>query len=346
MMVLGAVLAMMFLVGACGSDDDEGGGAGGGASGGAESSDSADAKTVGLIMDVLRNDKSFGQATFEGATRAAEDLNLELSVVDNVGADPKKAETATVNLARESDILVNGAQAMTGVMPRIAGDFPDKQFGVYAVAVEGPDNLHWVYQDWYPLAYVAGIVAGRTTKSNVVGFVGGGEIPPTIAGEAAFKTAIKSVNPDIKVLSTITGDFNDPAKGRDATSAQIAQDADVVYSFLDAGHEGAVAAAKRAGDVKLISVVLPKCDFSQGVEIGDTVSRQDELVYELIKGMVEGGFKNTVFGIQDPEVADFKFCEGEGSPELKQEIEDVRAKFTSGELETPDELQSAQSGGD
>jgi basic membrane protein A and related proteins len=316
---------------ACGDDDDEGGGGG------------AEGKKLGLLMDVLRNDKSFGQATYEGMKRAAKDFGLQLRVVDNLGANPKKAASTLQNMARENDMLVNGAVATMGQIPRIAEQYPDKQFSVYAVAIPTRENLHYAYQDWYPLGYQAGAIAANATKSKVIGFVGGGEIPPTIAAEQAFKKAIKEVDPEIKVVSVITGDFNDPAKGKESTSAQIAQKADVIYSFLDAAHEGSVDAVKESGrDVKLMSVILPKCDFSQGFELGDSIARQDQLVYELVRNMVEGKTKDVVYGIQDPKVAGFRFCPGEQSSELEPAATDVRKRFTSGELKTPPELREAQ----
>jgi basic membrane protein A len=335
--LVAVALALALAVAGCGSDEG-----GGGAEPSAASGGDGQGKTLGLAMDVLRNDKSFGQATYEGASRAAKDLGLKLSVIDSLGAEPQKAQSALVNLARENDYVVNGAQALMSSMPRIARQYPDKQFAVYAVAVESSDNLHYAYQDWYPLAYLAGVVAARSTKSGTVGFVGGGEIPPTIAGEQAFKAAVEATDPDVEVVSTITGDFNDPAKGQDATAAQIAQGADVIYSFLDAAHEGAVAAAEEAGDVKLMSVVVPKCEGAEGIEIGDTVSRQDQLTYNLVKGMVEGNLTNTIYGIEDPEVANFEFCPGEGTPELEAEIEQVREQFASGELKTPPALRAEQ----
>jgi basic membrane protein A and related proteins len=334
-----ALVAMPTALAACGDDDDDGGGG----SGGASTQERAEGKRLGLLMDVLRNDKSFGQATYEGLTRAAKDFDLELTVVDNLGQDPKKAETALQNMAAENDIIVNGAIATMGVLPRIAEQNPDKQFAVYAVAVPSSSNLHYAYQDWYPLGYQAGAVAAAETKSKVVGFVGGGEIPPTIAAEQAFKEAVKEADPSIKVVSTITGDFNDPAKGKESTAAQIAQKADVIYSFLDAAHEGSVQAVDESGkDVKLMSVIVPKCEFSKGHELGDSVARQDQLAYELVKGMVEGNSEDVVYGIQDPEVADFKFCPGEGSKDAKAAADDIRERFTSGELETPAELRKAQ----
>jgi basic membrane protein A len=329
-----ALAAAPLAMAACGDDDD---GGGGGGDGGAE------AEKVGLLMDVLRNDKSFGQATYEGMNRAAKDFGLQLTVVDNLGANPKKAASALQNMAQENDMLVNGAVATMGQMPRIAEQYPDKQFSVYAVAIPTGENLHYAYQDWYPLGYQAGAIAANATKTKVVGFVGGGEIPPTIAAEQAFKKAIREVDPNIKVVSVITGDFNDPAKGKEATSAQIAQNADVIYSFLDAGHEGSVDAVKESGrDVKLMSVILPKCDFSQGFELGDSIARQDQLAYELVRNMVEGKTKDVVYGIQDPKVAGFRFCPGESSTELEAAATEVRERFTNGDLKTPPELREAQ----
>lgn len=308
-----------------------------------EASAGGEGGKLGLIMDVARNDKSFGQATYEGAKEAADELGVELTVVDNVANDPQKAQSALLNMAKEDDYVINGSIALMGGLPKVAEQFPDTEFSAYAVTVPSGDNLHWAYQDWYPLGYLAGVAAAETTKSDVVGFVGGGEIPPTIAGQAAFDEAIKAVNPKIKVLSTITGDFEDTTKAKDAAAAQIAQGADVVYAFVDAGHLGAVDAAKEAGNVKLIGVVVPKCEISQGTDMGDTVSRQGQLIAEQVHGMVEGDNEDTVYGVQDPNVANFEFCPGNENPKVEKAVEAAREEFANGELETPQKYKTEQS---
>lgn len=347
------VLAAMLLT-ACGSDSDTTSGGETGAadvtaaesngSGSEEaSSEGGEGGKLGLLMDVTRNDKSFGQATYEGAKAAAEELGLELTVVDDLASDPQKAQSALLNMAKESDYVINGAIPLMGGLPRVAEQNPDTQFAAYAVSIPSSDNLHWAFQDWYPLGYLAGIAAAESTKSGVVGFVGGGEIPPTIAGEAAFDEAVKSVDPNIKVLSTITGDFEDTTKAKDAANSQIAQGADVIYSFVDAGHLGAVEAAKEAGDVKLIGVVVPKCEISQGVELGDTISRQDQLISEQVHGMVNGDIEDTIYGVQNPKVANLEFCPGGGTPEVEKAVEQAREEFASGKLKTPEKYTAAQS---
>lgn len=298
---------------------------------------------LGLIMDVARNDKSFGQATYEGAKGAAEELGLELTVVDNVANDPQKAQSALQNMAEEDQYVINGSIALMGGLPRIAEAHPETQFAAYAVSIPSAENLHWAFQDWYPLGYLAGVAAATQTKSDVVGFVGGGEIPPTIAGQAAFDAAVKATNPKVKVVSTITGDFEDTGKAKDAAQAQIGEGADVVYAFVDAGHLGAVEAAKEAGDVKLIGVVVPKCEISQGTDMGDTISNQSELIAEQVRGMVNGDIEDTVYGVQNPQVAGLKFCPGGGTPEVEKAVEAAQQEFASGKLKTPAKYTAVQS---
>lgn len=326
-LAIAALLAALAL-GACGGDDGDGEGGDDGGEGG----------TLALLMDVTRNDQSFGSATLAGAERAAEEFGLELSVVDELADAGQEAQQALENFAREADYVIDGASPTYASLAQVAEQHPDTQFRAYAVPIEGADsldNLAYAFQDWYPLGYLAGIVAANTTRSGKVGFVGGGEIPPTIAGQAGYKDGVEATDPQVEVLDTISGSFTDPVRGRSATQAQIASGADVVYSFLDAAHEGAVQAA-RPDDVGLMSVILPKCDISRGLEIGDTLASQDQLVFNLVQQMVEGESENIVYALQDPEVASFRFCPGKGDPEIEAQLEEATEAFNSGELESPD----------
>jgi basic membrane protein A len=102
-------------------------------------------------------------------------------------------------------------------LPRVAEQNPDTQFMQIVVPLEVPSNLHYAFPDWYPLGYLAGAVAALNTKTNTVGFVGGGEIPPTIRAREGFAAGAKATKPGVKVVNTSSGDFNDPLKGSDAT---------------------------------------------------------------------------------------------------------------------------------
>jgi basic membrane protein A and related proteins len=326
------LMATALLLVACGSGGD--GSNASSTTAGARSSTKG--KSLAWISENTRNDKSFGQASYNGAVRAAKKLGMKLTAVDGLMNKPQDAENAIVNAIRDHDFIVDGATTTYKVLPRLAQQNPGKQFGVDSIEIKGTRaNLHYAVQDWYPLGYQAGVIGAKSTKTNVLGFIGGGEIPPTIAGRQGYEDGAKSVDPKIKVISTITGDFNDASKGSNAAQAQMAQHADVLFSFLDAGHQGVVNAAKSAGKVKIIGVLAPKCGISSGLDIGDAVTHEDGLVYNLILNMVSKGSKNLVYGIQDASVAGFRFCPGHRTAALQQQLDDVRQKFTSGELKTP-----------
>lgn len=326
------LVAAAVLLGACGS----GGQAGSGSGGGGTAASSSTGKSLAWISENTRNDKSFGQASYNGARRAAKKLGLHMTAVDGLMNKPQDAENALLNAIRDHDYIVDGATTTFSVLPRIAQQHTDKQFGVDSIAIKGTGpNLHYAVQDWYPLGYQSGVIAAKSTKSGVLGFIGGGEIPPTIAGRRGFQDGAKSVDPKIKVLSTITGDFNDASKGSNAAQAQIAQHADLLFSFLDAGHQGVIDAAKTAGNVKIIGVLAPKCNISSGLDIGDAVTHEDGLVYNLVLNMFSKHPKNLVYGIQAPAVAGFQFCPGHSTPKLQQQLKNVRQKFSSGQLKTP-----------
>ena len=96
-------------------------------------------------------------------------------------------------------------------------------------------------------AYLAGIIAGMTTKKNRFGFVGGIEIPPVVRFLTGFKAALKAVNPQARVDVAYVGSFNDPTKVKETANGFYDAGADVVFEVAGAGGLGAYEAAKPRG---------------------------------------------------------------------------------------------------
>ena len=100
--------------------------------------------------------------------------------------------------------------------------------------------------------YLAGIVAGSITKTNVIGTVGGiNTIPPVVNYIAGYVNGAKSVNPNIQVLvqyasTDITKAFNIPDKGKSIANEMMASNADVIFQVAGLTGQGAVEAACNA----------------------------------------------------------------------------------------------------
>lgn len=320
-------------------------GAGGGDTDSSASNDSAstgdqEISSIGLMMDLPRNDGSFGQETAKGAQAAADELDAELTVVDSLEGKPAEARTALANLAKGNDVVLVVANAVMSDLPRVASQHPDVVFAVDAEEVDGAPNILYRIQNWYPLGYLAGVAAASESKTGTVGFVGGGLIPPTIEGKAGFADGAKATNPDVEVLDTITNSFTDPTAAKSATAAQLDGGADVIYSFLDAAHAGAVQASVEAGDdARLIGVISSKCEESRGLELGDTMVDHAGAIANLVKLAAEGGAESGTVGLEDPEVQRLEFCaDSQATDKTKQAVEEAWEALSSGEIEIPEDL--------
>jgi len=97
-------------------------------------------------------------------------------------------------------------------------------------------------------AFLAGIVAGLTTESDTIGFVGGMEIPAVQRFYSGFAAGIESVNPDATVTAAYVGSFADSAKAKELALGFYDQGADIVMDVAGGGGIGVFDAAKQLGD--------------------------------------------------------------------------------------------------
>lgn len=289
---------------------------------------------VGLALAGPKNDRSFFQGHYDGLLEAKKKFGLGISVVDNL-EDPQAQIDALTNLARDNALVIGGGAALATPMNAVAKQFPDVQFVESAGVTKPAPNVHFVLQNQAPLGYVAGVVAAKLTKAKVVGFVGGALIPPTIEGLAGFKAGVQATDPSIKVRSVIVGTFSDPVKGKQAAAAQIASGADVVFGFLDAGFPGVLEAIKESGkDVKTIGVIFPKCTFGPQV-VGDTISRVDSLVFNIVRDFRGHKLTSKAYGLEDATVEQFALCPKYNTPELSKSVADTTQAIVAGKIKVP-----------
>ncbi len=136
---------------------------------------------------------------------------------------------------------------------RVAPNFPDVNFFVSGKMPDGvseddlPENISFMDIKEYEAAYLAGIVAGGMTESNIIGYVAGAEIPAQIANMGGFVNGVASYNPDAQVFGVVTGTYEDPALGQEAALAQIDNGADIICQTADSTGVGAMEAAAAEG---------------------------------------------------------------------------------------------------
>lgn len=115
---------------------------------------------------------------------------------------------------------------------KVAKQFPDVKF-VHSTGYKTADNVAVTNARFYEARYLAGIVAGKMTKSNVAGYVGAFPIPEVLQGINAFTRGMRSVNPDAEVRVIWVNSWYDPGKERDAALALMGQGADILTHHTD-----------------------------------------------------------------------------------------------------------------
>ena len=239
---LGLMLAAGALVAyGCGNDDNGGGGGGGGASTTSSSSSSAKVKTA-IVLPCPRSDPWCAQG-YSAAQQLASEGVIQLKVVDGAPQDNAGVAQVLGQLAQGGQQLILAHSTWQDPALETGKKFPKADLA-FAGTGTTSENVATYDEPIYEPAYLAGMIAGGITKSNVIGGTAGQDVPLCHSELVAFERGAKRTNPKIRMLSTYIGDWNDVAKGKSAATAQMDQKADVLISCGGAPANGMAQAIK------------------------------------------------------------------------------------------------------
>lgn len=125
---------------------------------------------------------------------------------------------------------------------RVAADFPQVKFehaGGYKTAA----NVNTYNARYYEARYLAGLLAGKSSRSGIAGYVAGFPVPEVVQGINAFTLGMREANPKAQVKVVWLNTWFDPAREREAALTLINQGADVLTN-----HSGSPAVPQAAQD--------------------------------------------------------------------------------------------------
>src|SRR6185437_5238577 len=139
---------------------------------------------------------------------------------------------------------------------KVAKQFP-KTYFEHATGYKTDKNVGIYNARFYEGRYLAGIVAGRMTKTNVAGYVAAFPIPEVVMGINAFARGMRSVNPKAEVKVVWTSSWYDPGKERQASETLVSQGADVLTHHTDS------TATVQAAEAKHVYAIAYHSDMSK-----------------------------------------------------------------------------------
>ena len=202
---VGLLLALALVAAACGDDSDEAG---------ADTSESdADRPGVAMILPGPISDADYNAVAYEALETTGEELDVETAYTDSVSvADAERVAADYADNGFEV-VILHGAQFGTAVAT-LAPRYPDTEFIIQSSGEqEGlPDNVYNLARTYVPGFYLLGRLAASTSTTGTIAFLGGLDLPDFKGGANAVYEGAVSVNPDIKMQVSFTGDQNDPVR--------------------------------------------------------------------------------------------------------------------------------------
>ncbi len=218
---------------------------------------------------------------------------IKCTTVENIpaGAD---SERVLRDLAQQGNKLIFATSFgyMNSIL-KVAKEFPDVKFE-HATGYKTAPNVGNYTARFYEGRYLAGKLAGATTKTNVLGYVAAVPIPEVLQGINAYTLGAQSVNPNVEVRVVWTSSWYDPGKEADATKTLVGQKADVITHHTDSP---AVAAACEDLKVPVISYNTAMKRIAPTMLLGGVIQSWHEYYSGRVKAVMDGTWKpDTVWG--------------------------------------------------
>nr|WP_175581367.1 BMP family ABC transporter substrate-binding protein [Thalassospira lucentensis] len=172
---------------------------------------------------------------------------------------------------------------------KVAKQFPNVKFE-HATGYKRADNISTYAARFYEGRYVAGVIAGKMTKSNIIGYVGSFPIPEVVRGINSFMRGAWSVNPDVKVKIVWANTWYDPGKEGDAAKALIDQGADIMVQHTDSPAPLQVAENRGVLGIGQASDMIK---FAPKAQLTAIVDHWDEYYVARTKAVMDGTWEST-----------------------------------------------------
>ena len=272
----------------------------------------------------------------QACLKAEKELGIKYEFAEKVSA--ADFEKVLREYAERGFDLIVGDAFLAGEEPsrRVAKDYPEIAFAFGSEF--GPVTPNYsVFDNWiHEPAFLCGIIAGRLTKTNVLGVVAAIPIGEVNRLVNAFKAGALSVNPEIKVKIAYIGGWFDPPKAKEAALAQIEGGADLIYAerfgVFEACKEKSILAFGNMSDQNELApeVVIsgPVWDMYPTIEFAIEMVKKDAWVSMDLgewSMMAKGGAR----------LAPFHGFEQKLPAEVLQEVKDLQEKILNGTFRVP-----------
>jgi simple sugar transport system substrate-binding protein len=172
---------------------------------------------------------------------------------------------------------------------KVAKMFPEVKFE-HATGYKRADNLATYSSRFYEGRHVIGLISGRMTKTDTVGYIASFPIPEVVRGINAAYLAAKSVNPAVKFKIIWVNTWFDPGKEADAANALIEQGADVIMQHTDS--PAAMTIAEEKG-ILAFGQASDMMQFGPNARLSSIIDNWSPYYIARVQALMDGTWEST-----------------------------------------------------
>jgi basic membrane protein A and related proteins len=284
---------------------------------------------VAFVYVAPIGDLGWTWAQDQGRLAVEEELGVETAYIENVPEGPD-AERVIRDFAQKGyDLIFTTSFGFMDPTITVAKEFPETWF-VHISGYKTAENVSTVFGGIEEARYLSGLVAGKMTKTNIIGYVAAFPIPEVIRGINGFTQGVREVNPDAEVRVVWTQTWFDPVKEKEAADALLDQNADII-----AQHQDTTEPQKAAQERGLMSIGY---DSDMAQFVGDSVLTSPIWLWgpkyvEITKAVMDGTYATESYYGQfkdDPDIFDLAPLSAQVPADVAALVEERKAALEDG----------------
>ena len=224
---------------------------------------------VALLTPGPISDQSWNGGAYQGLLRIRDSLGAQISHIQTK-TPAEFEENFREYGAQGYDLVFGHGFEFQDAAKAIAPRYPRTTYIITSGNTSSTNVAGMVFGFDEP-SYLAGIIAGRMTRTNTLGVIGGTELPPVRESFRAFEAGAHAVNPRARIVSSYIGTWDDVSAGKEQALAQLSRGVDVIFQNADAAGLGIFQAVREAKNSYIFGTNSNQNAVAPAVTLGSIV---------------------------------------------------------------------------
>jgi basic membrane protein A and related proteins len=224
---------------------------------------------VALLTPGPISDQSWNAGAYQGLLRIRDSLGAQISHIQTK-TPAEFEENFRQYGAQGFDLVFGHGFEFQDAAKAVAPNYPRTTYVVTSGNTTSANVAGMVFGFAEP-SYLAGIIAGRMTRTNTLGVIGGTELPPVRESFRAFEAGARAANPQVRIVSSYIGNWDDVSAGKEQALAQLSRGVDIIFQNADAAGLGIFQAVRESSNRFIFGTNSNQNNVAPTVTLGSIV---------------------------------------------------------------------------